>query len=172
MLKFFLLIFLCIGCVEKFEIDIGRISIESLSHPECEASEDDPTYPECMKSNVVFNTQSDCGGPAYYTATGTHTYGKNINPDVCQINYEIEGGYTGVIQTDSTSCTQVNGSYVCDYALSLTEAPDYDNFTGTVTISCPDAVVSTFNISASAASAFTWEPPACAPPPPPPPPPI
>ena len=170
MLKVFLLIFFCVGCVEKFEIDIGRISIVSLSHPECEASEDDPTYPECVKNNIVFNTHGDCGGPAYYTATATHTYGKNINPDVCQINYEIEGGYTGVIQTDSTSCTQVDGSYVCDYALSLTEAPDYDNFSGTGTISCPNAVVSTFNISASAASAFTWEPPACAPPPPPPPP--
>ncbi len=162
--KLLLLIFLCVGCNEKFKLNIDRNSVESLSHPECEAFEDDSNYPECVKNNFVFNTHNYCGGGANYTSTGTYTYGKNINPDECQVDYDTQGSYTGVIQTYSSSCRLVNESYVCDYGLSLNEAPDYDNFVGIVSISCPNSVVSTFNISASASSSINWIPPSCAPP--------
>ena len=164
MLKLLLLIFLCVGCEEKFKLNIDRNSVESLSHPECEAYENDSNYPECVKNNVVFSTYSGCGNTADYKSNGTYTYGKNINPDDCKVDYDISGSYTGVIHTDSSSCRLVNESYVCDYGLSLNEAPDDENFNGTLKISCPNSLISTFNISASGSIPLNWIPPSCAPP--------
>jgi hypothetical protein len=161
--KIVLLLFLCIGCNEQFEMDIGRNSAANLSHPECEATQEDPNYPECVTNNIVFNTHSDCGGPAYYTSTSTITYGQKNNPVDCTINYDFQDSYSGLVETDSSTCSKVNGSYVCDYNLSLTEAPDYAMFSGTLTVSCPNSMTSTYTISASAASAFAWQAPACAP---------